>query len=62
MVAAKLDRNRQRDLLVTRTLRAQGWSVVRVWGCHVVEQLASMEADELLTKLPREFQRLQPAA
>src|SRR5438067_7907249 len=31
--AAKLARNRQRDLLVTKTLRKLGWRVVRVWEC-----------------------------
>ena len=33
--AAKLMRNRQRDLLVTRTLRKAGWRVVRVWECDL---------------------------
>lgn len=27
----KLCRNRARDRLVTRTLRAQGWTVLRIW-------------------------------
>ncbi len=27
----KLQRNRRRDLLVTRTLRAKGWRVLRIW-------------------------------
>lgn len=31
--AAKLARNRERDRLVTRTLRKAGWRVVRVWEC-----------------------------
>lgn len=34
--AAKLARNRQRDRLVTRTLRTQGWSVVRIWECDLL--------------------------
>ena len=29
--AAKLARNKSRDLLVIRTLRRQGWRVMRVW-------------------------------
>ena len=33
--AAKLARNRERDLLVTRTLRKAGWRVVRVWECDL---------------------------
>lgn len=33
--AAKLQRNRQRDLLVTRTLRNAGWRVIRVWECDL---------------------------
>ena len=34
--AAKLARNRERDRLVTRTLRKMGWRVVRVWECGLV--------------------------
>jgi len=33
--ATKLARNKDRDFLVTRTLRKQGWKVVRVWECHL---------------------------
>lgn len=33
--AAKLRRNRERDLLVTKTLRKAGWRVVRVWECDL---------------------------
>lgn len=36
--AAKLQRNRQRDLLVTRTLRKAGWRVVRVWECDLARK------------------------
>ena len=28
----KIARNKTRDRLVTRTLRAQGWRVLRIWG------------------------------
>lgn len=33
--AAKLDRNKERDRLVTRTLRKAGWKVVRIWECDL---------------------------
>ncbi len=33
--AAKLGRNRERDLLVAKTLRKAGWRVVRVWECDL---------------------------
>lgn len=36
--AAKLARNRERDLLVTRTLRKAGWRVVRVWECDLARK------------------------
>jgi DNA mismatch endonuclease (patch repair protein) len=36
--AAKLQRNRERDLLVTRTLRKAGWRVVRVWECDLARK------------------------
>ena len=29
--AAKLARNQARDRLVSRTLRSEGWKVVRIW-------------------------------
>lgn len=31
--APKLARNAQRDRVVTRTLRASGWTVLRIWEC-----------------------------
>jgi DNA mismatch endonuclease (patch repair protein) len=31
----KIDNNRRRDRRVTRTLRRQGWKVVRIWECRV---------------------------
>jgi DNA mismatch endonuclease (patch repair protein) len=33
--AAKLGRNKDRDRLVTRTLRKQGWKVIRIWECYL---------------------------
>jgi DNA mismatch endonuclease (patch repair protein) len=36
--AAKLGRNRQRDLLLTKTLRKAGWGVVRVWECDLARK------------------------
>lgn len=31
----KLERNKRRDRRVDRTLRSEGWSVVRVWECEL---------------------------
>jgi DNA mismatch endonuclease (patch repair protein) len=33
--ASKLTRNRERDRLVTRTLRRHNWTVLRVWECDL---------------------------
>lgn len=33
--AAKLGRNKTRDLFVTRSLRNAGWKVIRVWECDL---------------------------
>jgi DNA mismatch endonuclease (patch repair protein) len=33
--AAKLQKNKDRDRLVTRELRKQGWRVLRVWECDL---------------------------
>src|SRR5262245_39412892 len=34
----KFERNRQRDITVSRRLRAIGWSVLRLWGSDVRRQ------------------------
>lgn len=31
----KIKRNKTRDILVTRTLEARGWQVIRVWECDI---------------------------
>jgi DNA mismatch endonuclease (patch repair protein) len=33
--ASKLGRNKNRDRLVTRTLRKAGWKVIRIWECDL---------------------------
>jgi len=33
--AGKLTRNKERDRLVTSTLRKEGWKVIRVWECDL---------------------------
>ena len=38
--AAKFFRNKERDRAVTRTLRAAGWRVIRVWECGLARQRA----------------------
>jgi DNA mismatch endonuclease (patch repair protein) len=34
----KIARNRQRDRLVTRQLRKQGWTVLRLWECALARK------------------------
>jgi len=34
--SAKLARNKERDRIVTRTLRNAGWKVLRIWECDLV--------------------------
>ncbi len=31
----KIERNKKRDKLVTRTLKYKGWIVVRIWECEI---------------------------
>jgi len=45
----KLMSNRARDLLVTRTLRAQGWRVMRIWE----HELARKNQARLLRRIQR---------
>lgn len=56
--AAKLARNKARDLKVSRTLRRQGWSVLRMWE-HEVTRNADLAAKRLmlLTKKPRRIHK-----
>jgi len=47
--ATKIARNQARDRLVTRTLRNQGWHVVRIWE----HELANKNASRLAVRLRR---------
>ena len=49
--AAKLARNRARDLLVTRTLRKAGWHVLRVWECDLARKNWSRVARRVIEAL-----------
>lgn len=49
--AAKLARNKARDLLVTRTLRKQGWRVIRVWECDLAPKQWARIARAIARKL-----------
>lgn len=40
----KIGANRKRDQLVNRTLRAQGWAVVRFWGKEIIRDVDSCVA------------------
>jgi DNA mismatch endonuclease (patch repair protein) len=50
----KLSRNRQRDLLVNRTLRKAGWRVLRIWE----HQLHRKKEAALLRRILRALHRL----
>jgi DNA mismatch endonuclease (patch repair protein) len=47
--SAKVERNRARDRLVTRTLKASGWRVLRIWE----HQLADKARGRLLARLSK---------
>ena len=49
--AAKLSRNRDRDLLVTKTLRRAGWRVVRVWECDLARKRSARVARRIVKAL-----------
>ncbi|MEO7933261.1 MAG: hypothetical protein ABIT76_08905 [Chthoniobacterales bacterium] len=34
----KLGKNKQRDALVTATLQAKGWQVLRIWECDLAQK------------------------
>lgn len=51
---AKLGRNAARDREVTRTLRAAGWRVLRVWECALTRSRCARTAGRLLRVLGRD--------
>ena len=34
----KLERNKKRDRLVTRSLKKEGWRVIRIWECNIKKE------------------------
>jgi DNA mismatch endonuclease (patch repair protein) len=50
--SAKLERNRQRDRHIDQTLRAVGWSVVRIWEHVPVTEAADQVANQLPAGYP----------
>ena len=51
--AAKLERNAQRDRTVTRTLRAAGWTVLRVWECALTRKRSARTVGRIVRALER---------
>ncbi len=45
---SKIERNRKRDLFVTRTLRSKGWIVIRIW-----EHQIKKKPEEVMAKILR---------
>ncbi len=37
----KIERNIQRDKIVNRTLKSEGWTVIRLWGKEIKKNIAS---------------------
>jgi DNA mismatch endonuclease, patch repair protein len=48
---AKLNANRERDALVTKTLEQKGWAVVRIWEHELRRKSESVLAERCLTEL-----------
>lgn len=42
---AKIRKNKQRDVFVTRELTKQGWLVLRYWGCEIKSDLNEVVKD-----------------
>ena len=41
----KIERNKIRDKLVSRTLAEKGWRVLRIWECQIVKKELPIELD-----------------
>ena len=50
---AKLERNKERDHLVNRTLRAKGWSVIRVWQHDLAKKRRDACAERIKLSLEK---------
>jgi DNA mismatch endonuclease (patch repair protein) len=55
--AAKLARNRGRDVLVTRTLRELGWTVIRVWECDLANTRCGAVARRIIRRMESSRER-----
>ncbi len=54
----KIEKNRKRDKKVTRDLRAQGWSVLRVWECQLKSSTSKITSRiELTLSRSRDMQQ-----
>lgn len=49
--AEKLSRNKKRDRLVTKTLRKEGWRVIRIWECSLARKNLPRTAKRLKRKI-----------
>lgn len=47
---AKIDRNRQRDRRVKRSLKRLGWSVITVWECQLSSQKRRLRSVERIVR------------
>lgn len=47
---AKIERNRMRDELVSKSLMEKGWRVLRIWECGMKKNAIPMELDFLKLK------------
>lgn len=47
----KIERNKKRDLLVSKALRAENWKVVRVWECEIEKKKYSKKLDVIKSHL-----------
>lgn len=39
----KIERNKQRDELVSKTLSEKGWTVLRIWECQITKKVLPIE-------------------
>lgn len=58
--SAKVARNRQHDLLVTRTLKAEGWRVIRIWE-HELRTPKMVGRERIRRRIRYAFKQSEPA-
>ena len=46
-IGAKIENNKERDKIVTKTIEKKGWKVIRIWECELKGKAISKKVKSL---------------